>query len=190
MRGVIRGVNVGRVQGCVQGGPSSCNQYQLPIPEEHTPAESEKPGLPEFCEAWNTWHDAGIVSQRIRNAQTPGKTITDAWRRAQRVPEQRDRLGDLPAIQDAIQSSQEMLLPAPWFDAAGLLAGKNSNHRYYAEMLLKGQYRDRSTNPTGDYRDRVQSEKTLAKELAKEKRTSDAFDIVLSAATNCSSGDC
>lgn len=100
-----------------------------------------------FCVEWNNWHSAGIVRQKIRDTNSPGKTIVDAWNRSQRDPEQRRRLDDLPGLRAAIQSSQALLKPAAWFDAAGLIGGKNSNRRWYAEQLTAGTYRDKAPIP-------------------------------------------
>ncbi len=102
--------------------------------------------LTAFCFEWNAWHSAGIVRQKIRDTNSPGKTIVDAWNRSQRDPEQRGRLDDLSGLRSAIESSQALLKPAAWFDAAGLIGGKNKNHRWYAEQLAAGTYRDKATN--------------------------------------------
>ncbi len=102
--------------------------------------------LTAFCIEWNNWHSAGIVRQKIRDTNSPGKLIADAWNRSQRDPEQRGRLNDLSGLRAAIEASQHMLKPAGWFDAAGLIGGKNKNHRWYAEQLAAGTYRDKATN--------------------------------------------
>ncbi|MFN8707635.1 MAG: helix-turn-helix domain-containing protein, partial [Planctomyces sp.] len=102
--------------------------------------------LNQFCTEWNAWHSSGIVRQKIRDTESPGKTIFDAWVRSQRDPEQRERLKDFQSLRSAIEGSQQMLQPAGWFDAAGLIGGKNSNRRWYAEQLLSGVYRDRAGN--------------------------------------------
>jgi hypothetical protein len=102
--------------------------------------------LQAFCLEWNNWHSAGIVGSKIRDTSAPGKTIADAWNRSQRDPEQRGRLENTPGLKAAIEASQKLLKPAGWFDAAGLIGGKNSNHRWYAEQLMAGTYRDKTAN--------------------------------------------
>lgn len=97
-----------------------------------------------FCIEWNVWHSAGIVRSKIRDTALPGKTIESAWNRSQRDSEQRERLSDVQALRAAIEASQQYLQPAGWFDAAGLIGGKNSNRRWYAEQLIAGTYRDKS----------------------------------------------
>lgn len=108
--------------------------------------------LTAVCIEWNNWHSAGIVRSKIRDTEAPGKTIVDAWNRSQRDPEQRARLENIPAIQAAIKASGQMLLKpdAGWFDAAGLIGGKNSNRRWYAEQLLNGTYRDKAGQASGN----------------------------------------
>jgi hypothetical protein len=98
--------------------------------------------LIEFCHEWNAWHSAGIVLQKIRDPNAPGDGIRDAWKRSQRDKEQRERLNDFPALRKAIEQSQEFLKDKGkgWFDAAGLIGGKNSNRRWYAEQLVAGAY--------------------------------------------------
>lgn len=96
--------------------------------------------LIEFCHEWNAWHSAGIVRQKIRDVNSPGKGIEDAWKRSQRDKEQRERLNDFPELRKAIEGSQQFLNDARWFDAAGLIGGKNANRRWYAEQLVAGAY--------------------------------------------------
>ena len=102
--------------------------------------------LIEFCHEWNTWHSAGIVRQKIRDPDAPGDGIRDAWKRSQRDTEQRERLSDFPTLRKAIEQSQEFLNDKGkgWFDAAGLIGGKNKNRRWYAEQLVAGAYLDKS----------------------------------------------
>lgn len=100
--------------------------------------------LMEFCTQWNVWHSAGIIRQKIRDVTSPGKGIEDAWKRSQRDAEQWQRLSDLTALRKAIEGSQQFLRDARWFDAAGLIGGKNSNRRWYAEQLVAGAYLDKS----------------------------------------------
>jgi|GEM_PF-937095 len=113
------------------------------------PAATEKPSkeipkdLIAFCHEWNAWHSAGIVRQSIRDPNNPGKTLQDAWTRSQRDREQRDRLRDLTGIRAQIAVSQELLQRGGWFDAAGLIGGRNSNRRWYADQLIAGAYRDK-----------------------------------------------
>lgn len=99
-----------------------------------------------FCTQWNAWHSAGIVRQKIRDVISPGKGIEDAWNRSQRDREQRDRLSDFAALREAIAASQQWLKDQGWFDAAGLIGGKNSNRRWYAEQLVAGVYRDKPSS--------------------------------------------
>ncbi len=117
--------------------------------------------LTAFCVEWNNWHSAGIVRQKIRDTDSPGKTIIDAWNRSQRDSEQRERLKDLAAIRATIAASQQLLKPASWFDAAGLIGGRNANRRWYLERLLSGGYADRpkpvSPDRTGGNGKREQS---------------------------------
>jgi hypothetical protein len=103
-----------------------------------------------FCVNWNNWHSAGIVRSQIRDTNSPGKTICDAWNRSQRDPDQRGRLENIAALKAAIQASQKLLKPGGWFDAAGLIGGKNSNHRWYAEQLIAGTYRDKTATGAPD----------------------------------------
>ena len=122
------------------------NSPNSPLPTEISGRKSGKeinPRLIAFSQTWNIWHSEGIVRQKIRDTDPPGKTIVDAWNRSQRDTEQRERLDDLPKLRNAIVSSQEFLKSAGWFDAAGLLGGKNGNRRWYAEQLLAGVYRDK-----------------------------------------------
>jgi hypothetical protein len=100
-----------------------------------------------FLVEWNTWHASGIVRQKVRCTDEPGKTITAAWARSQKDPEQRERLLDTSGLRAAILASQTLLKPAAWFDAAGLIGGKNANRRWYAEQLLAGVYRDNAAIP-------------------------------------------
>lgn len=102
-----------------------------------------------FCHEWNAWHSAGIVRQKIRDANSPGKGIEDAWKRAQRDSEQRDRLSDFRPIREAITASQQFLKDAGWFDAAGLIGGKNANRRWYADQLMAGAYHDKPNTGNG-----------------------------------------
>lgn len=102
--------------------------------------------LTAFCIEWNNWHSAGIVRSKIRDTEAPGKTIVDAWNRSQRDPEQRERMDDLQALRAAVESSQTFLKPAGWFDAAGLIGGKNSNRRWFAQQLMAGTYLDKVAN--------------------------------------------
>lgn len=110
--------------------------------EAPTPETDSK--LITFCTEWNSWHSAGIVRQKIRDTNLPGKTIEAAWKKAQRDPEQRERLRNVSALRDAISRSQVFLKDARWFDAGSLIGGKNSNRRWYAEQLISGAYFDKS----------------------------------------------
>jgi len=56
------------------------------------PKRETDSNLTTVCVEWNAWHSAGIVRQKIRDTNSPGKTIVDAWNRSQRDPEQRERL--------------------------------------------------------------------------------------------------
>ena len=122
----------------------------IPVTQESESAPKQKgkadSRLIEFCPEWNAWHSAGIIRQMIRDTNSPGKGIEDAWKRSQRDKEQRERLNDLPALQKAIEGSQQFLRDAGWFNAAGLIGGKNSNRLWYAEQLVAGAYLDKSGN--------------------------------------------
>ena len=130
----------------IQGTSTLGNSPNSPASSGRKSKAKSDAKLTAFCIEWNNWHSAGIVRQKIRDTNSPGKTIVDAWNRSQRDPEQCGRLNDLPGLRAAIEASQQMLKPAGWFDAAGLIGGKNKNHRWYAEQLAAGTYRDKATN--------------------------------------------
>lgn len=136
-----------------QTGPVTGPHSTLPLTHTQDTEGASLPGkssaksdakLTTFCEAWNLWHSSEIVRSKILDANAPGKTIVDAWNRSQRDPEQRARLDDLSGLRAAIEASQDLTKPAKWFDAAGLIGGRNSNRRWYAEQLILGTYRDKS----------------------------------------------
>jgi len=116
---------------------------------------NSKERLIEFCRIWNEWHEAGIVSKKIRNVDDPSTTIVSAWNRGQKDKDQRERLDNLDAVRTAIEFSvktkPEFLNSSGWFDAAGLVGGRNStNRRFYCEMLLNGAYADKCANSADD----------------------------------------
>lgn len=116
--------------------------------KKQSPSPEISEDLKAFCREWNELHSSGLVRSKIRDIGSPGKTIIDAWKRSQKDPEQYERLKDLQAIRAAIEASQQFLKTAGWFDAAGLIGGKNSNHRWYAEQLMAGTYRDKPATGT------------------------------------------
>ncbi|MCA9011288.1 MAG: hypothetical protein KDB01_16165 [Planctomycetaceae bacterium] len=132
--------------------------------------------LTAFCHAWNTWHSSGIVRSEIRDPDAPGITIINAWNRAQRDPEQRERLNDLPELQSEIEASQDLLLPAGWFDAAGLIGGKNKNHRWYAEQLMAGTYRNKRS-ASSDRRSIAEDNQEAEHDYQAVIRAMDRYDL-------------
>lgn len=130
----------------IQGTSTTGNSPNSPARSAKKSKADIDPKLIAFCVNWNNWHSAGIVRSGIRDTSSPGKTIVDAWNRSQRDPEQRGRLENIVALKAAIEASQKLLKPAGWFDAAGLIGGKNSNRRWYAEQLIAGTYRDKTAN--------------------------------------------
>ena len=89
------------------------------------------------------WNQLTGVRQ-VRNPNKPGKTISDAWKRSRRDPEQSERLNDFEAIRNAIVKADADYLSGGWFTAANIIGGKNSNKIWYAEQLLNGVYARKS----------------------------------------------
>ncbi len=131
--------------------------------EQHTgnfPVSSEPPreksgkselNLEKFVKAWNDWHSQGLVRTSVRDFERIGKSLRVAWNRGWNDPEQRERLLDLEALKASIAESREFLKGSAWFDAAGLVGGKNGNRIWYARQLLAGVYRDKGgTTATAD----------------------------------------
>lgn len=143
---------IGGDKGAERGEERGEHSYPVPNP---FPIEgdsgSESPALVTFCRTWNQWQADGIVKRRVKNPDSPGKTIREHWKRGQKDPEQRERLADLSTIRTAIETANGFLFDAGWFDAAGLVGGKNKDRRFYCEMLLNGAYSDNgSRTPSAD----------------------------------------
>lgn len=106
--------------------------------------------LVSFCKTWNQWHEAGIVSKKIQDPEKPGKGLKAAWKKAQADAEQRSRFKNLDNLKDQLAAAKGFLFDAGWFDAVALIGGKNSDRRFYAEMLGNGAYSGGVSIENGD----------------------------------------
>lgn len=101
-------------------------------------------GLLELIDGWNSLGAGIVMAGNGARRDPPAKETVSGWRRAEKNPDQREALRDVPALLTAIRGAQ-FCHSQPWFTLPWIF-GRNKNGELNICRLMAGAYNGNGGN--------------------------------------------